>query len=167
MTDRSVTQAEFNQTNAGAVVLRQSMPPLLRKGVAVGLVAAAGASLVMSILPNPWYGVSALMLALGATLVLITRRRAWIQDAIRVSPIRQGRFRLEWDAVGIRSIGEGQETMWRWSHIDQVLSAQGALIVVSGKLDYMVVPASVFESEADRAATQAEFLDYIAAARGR
>lgn len=168
----SAAVRDINHAAICARLGRREQPWLMRWGVFVAAAGMIGLQLVLSMLealrggalPDGLFALP--LIAFFIALILLTRwrrRRTW--DAVRDTPVRRSEltYRLSPEGVTVTSSLTHAEMKWP-AFLDVVDDAAGILLM-TGRLEYLILPNASFADAAQRAEVLAQARAWLDAAR--
>lgn len=117
------------------------------------------------ILPS-WTPMALLGAMIVGLILLIRARRKRIWASMTDTPLRRGDRTFALSPDGLRMKGATGYSFTTWTGFVDVVDDPQGLLVLTGPLDYVVLPQAAFADAAEKAAVKAQIADWIAAARG-
>lgn len=174
MPDFSFTGTVSGLNHAGICtrLRRRHQPWLMRWGFLVAvfayfvvLIVLMFAAALMGLRAQEWVTYVPFGLFVFAILALLRWRRSHVWDSVRNAPVRQAPQRFDLTPEGLRIQAQFLDSLLKWPAILDVIDDPEGLLLLTGQMEYIAIPAQAFDSPETLQEAKAACKDWIAAAR--
>lgn len=113
-----------------------------------------------------WLPLALVLVMLGVLVAMARVRQARVWTGLARNPNRAGDKTFALTPDGLRMKGATGYSFTTWAGFVDVVDDPQGLLVLTGPLEYVVLPQAAFADAAEKTAVKAQIADWIAAARG-